>query len=336
MRSLADLLGLSVMTVSRALRNASDVSPETRRRVLDAAREHGYRPDPVLSALNAYRQARAPHRPAKESLAFLTNFPAPDGWKSNDTFQRYFFGAEARANELGYQLDPFWVGDPGLTPKRITQILVQRGVRGLLVGPLAEGNAELKLDWRRFCAVGLGRSLKTPALTQVCPHHTHVVRLALSHVWRAGYGRVGLLISHPEDERTVNAVRTAYVFARHLDETRLAPPLLHGTLADGDVENWVERERIDVVFSSEAKHIAYFAARPALLRRVRFVNLNVQTGSQEPGVDQIPDVIGQHAVGLLHLKLLQRQSGAPAKREIMMIDGVWREGRGAWRLRRQE
>jgi DNA-binding LacI/PurR family transcriptional regulator len=58
MRSLGQQLGLSTMTVSRALRNAPGVSPLTRKRVLYAARLANYRPDPVLAVLNTYRHHR--------------------------------------------------------------------------------------------------------------------------------------------------------------------------------------------------------------------------------------------------------------------------------------
>jgi len=58
MRQIAERLGLSVMTVSRALRNAPGVAVATHRRVLALARRLHYRPDPALAVLNAYRLGR--------------------------------------------------------------------------------------------------------------------------------------------------------------------------------------------------------------------------------------------------------------------------------------
>src|SRR5579883_1841531 len=149
MRTLADALGLSVMTVSRALRNAAEVTIRTRDRVLKAAKKYGYRPDPFLGVLNAYRNQRRQRLP-DEPLAFVTDFPEPDGWKQSVTFRRYFEGAQRRAQELGYRLEPFWIGDRNLTGRRASQILRERGIRGLIIGPLYRGSTVLDLDWDRF------------------------------------------------------------------------------------------------------------------------------------------------------------------------------------------
>src|SRR5690606_820898 len=48
---LAGMLELSQTTVSRAINGYPEVSEETRRRVVDAARRHGYRPNPSARRL---------------------------------------------------------------------------------------------------------------------------------------------------------------------------------------------------------------------------------------------------------------------------------------------
>ncbi len=51
LRKLSTQLGLSMTTVSRALNGYADVSESTRARVIDAAREAGYQPNPVARRL---------------------------------------------------------------------------------------------------------------------------------------------------------------------------------------------------------------------------------------------------------------------------------------------
>src|SRR5262249_22161796 len=51
LKDLAQSLGLSPTTVSRALAGYSDVSEATRQRVVDAARAAGYQPDPAARRL---------------------------------------------------------------------------------------------------------------------------------------------------------------------------------------------------------------------------------------------------------------------------------------------
>ena len=59
------------MTASRALRHVDHVSAATGKRVRALARKLGYRPDPHLTALAAYRQRLRP--PAeREIIAYLT------------------------------------------------------------------------------------------------------------------------------------------------------------------------------------------------------------------------------------------------------------------------
>src|SRR4051794_23869647 len=96
MSDIAAELGVSTMTVSRALRNASSVKPETRKKVIQAAQQLNYRPDPALGVLNMYRHGR--RRPGVgERIAFITNFSSPDGWRKAITFVRYFEGVRRRA-----------------------------------------------------------------------------------------------------------------------------------------------------------------------------------------------------------------------------------------------
>ena len=54
-KRLARLAGVSHTTVSLALRDHPRISPDVKKRILKLAEEHRYRPDPMLSALNAYR-----------------------------------------------------------------------------------------------------------------------------------------------------------------------------------------------------------------------------------------------------------------------------------------
>ena len=52
---LAERLGLSKTTVSRALAGYTDVSAKTRKRVQDAAKRHGYQPNPLAQRLRSGR-----------------------------------------------------------------------------------------------------------------------------------------------------------------------------------------------------------------------------------------------------------------------------------------
>lgn len=193
MRAVAAHLRLSKMTVSRALRNVAGVSIRTRQRVLEAARQLNYRPDPSLAVLSHYRHGKKASA-MEEKIAYVTNFSEPDDWKKNVTFARMFEGVQRRAQNFGYEVEPFWLAAPGLTPRRASQILFQRGIRGIVIGPLAQGLSTLTLDWSRFCAVALGRTLAAPGVTAIATNHVQAVELAWREVARRGYERIGLAV----------------------------------------------------------------------------------------------------------------------------------------------
>ncbi len=334
-RSLATQLRLSAMTVSRALRNATGVSAATRKLVLTAAARCGYRPDPSLAVLNAYRRGKR-HLLPHETLAYVTNFPTADEWRSVGTFQRYFTGAQARAAELGYALEHFWLGDPSLTDRRASQILVSRGIRGLIIGPLCRIGMSLHLDWEKFTVVAVGRSLLDPALTTVSTNHFQSVALAWETAWARGYRRIGLALTEEEEARTRGTLHASNLLQQHRFGGVALPVLVTPDLSAPPVVAWVRRHQPDLLLSSNHRFYELLAENsPPGARRIKFLNLNTNPRWEMGGIDQGHDRVGTEAVSVLHHKLIRRETGIPLRREITLLDGLWKEGRGEWRLTRR-
>jgi LacI family transcriptional regulator len=333
MRSLGQRLGLSTMTVSRALRNALGVSPATRKRVLKAARQSNYRPDPVLAVLNTYRH----HRRLSISdakIAFLTDFPTPDEWRSVPTFVRYFEGIRKRSHLLGYEVEPFWLGNPELNGRRASQILRGRGIKGVIVGPLFRGMSALQLDWDLFSTVAVGRSLNSPRVATVSCNHFQSVELAWHEAWQMGYRRIGLVLTVAEDSRTVGALKASYLLQQLQSGGEAIPVLLSEGYSQEVLAEWTLVHRPDILLSSEPHHFELLLASDAYTEtRPRFLNLNLDPETDLAGIDQGHDKVGEHAAALLHLRMLQRETGIPIPRDLLLIDGIWREGRGEWKLK---
>jgi LacI family transcriptional regulator len=332
MRSLGQQLGLSTMTVSRALRNAQGVSRATRKRVLKAARLSNYRPDPVLAVLNTYRHRRR-RSISDAKIAFLTDFPTPDEWRSVATFGRYFEGIRKRSHLLGYEVEPFWLGNPNLTGRRASQILRGRGINGLIVGPLFHGMSALQLDWDLFSTVAVGRSLNSPRVATVSCNHFQSVELAWHEAWRLGYRRIGIVLTVAEDARTVGALKASYLLQQLQSGGDALPVLLTDGYSRQELAQWTLRHRPDIILSSEQHHYELLSVSDAFQEtRPRFLNLNINPGTDLAGIDQGHDKVGEHAAALLHLKMLQRETGIPVPRDLLLIDGIWSAGRGEWKL----
>ena len=88
-KDIAKALGLSTSTVSRALRDSYEISPETKERVLIYAKVHNYRPNPIALSLKEKRSS---------SIGVLVCEIA------NSFFSQAINGIESVAQEKGYNV----------------------------------------------------------------------------------------------------------------------------------------------------------------------------------------------------------------------------------------
>lgn len=89
LRDLAKVLNVSISTVSKALRNSYEISGETRERVMEAARELGYHPNPYAGSLRHHKS---------KTIALLV----PE--LTNNFFIQAISGAESVAQERDYHI----------------------------------------------------------------------------------------------------------------------------------------------------------------------------------------------------------------------------------------
>src|ERR1043166_3352934 len=123
LREIAARAGVSHTTVSLALRGDLRLPVRTRQRIEKIAQRLGYQRDATLGELMArLRTIRA--RPAHAALGFITAWSTRHGWSEAPNHRRFYAGALARAQRLGSSLDDFWRADPGMTPARMTRILL--------------------------------------------------------------------------------------------------------------------------------------------------------------------------------------------------------------------
>jgi LacI family transcriptional regulator len=114
LRDLAQKAGVSHVTISRALRNDPSISAKHREEVKKLAEEMGCRPDPVLSALAAYRFAKPSHK-IQSALAWVNRFKDPRQWRKFSELKAYWTGAEKAAERFGYHLEEIiWEPDSPL------------------------------------------------------------------------------------------------------------------------------------------------------------------------------------------------------------------------------
>ena len=72
-------------------------------------------------------------RRSPPTLAYVTNWNTRMGWREVTAHPDFFDGAAARAKELGYNLEHFWMREPALTHGRLSRILHTRGINGVII-----------------------------------------------------------------------------------------------------------------------------------------------------------------------------------------------------------
>ena len=187
-------------TVSRALRNHHSIPQSSRIRIQQLAQKLGYRPDPMLAALAAYRKTRA-RVTFQSALGWLTNFPDPDGWRYRQIMSEYLDGARSRAEQIGFAIDMIDFHSLSLEGKNVPQILLARGIRGLLLPPQPAAHSHMHLPWNEFAGVSFGFSLTRPLLHSVSNYQYGSVLKLSRHLVSLGFKRPALVYSGHSDER---------------------------------------------------------------------------------------------------------------------------------------
>lgn len=324
-RDIAAKAGVHFSSVSLALRNSPKVSPALCKKVQAIARKLGYVPDPVLHALNVYRQSRRPAR-FQSTIAWINNWPVKDELRRIRSFADYFTGASERARQLGYQLEDFWMHSPGMSPAAAVSILRARGIRGLLIAPQPFAHTTLDLDVTDFSALAFGYSLQPARLHVVTNHQFQSVVLAVHELHSLGYRRIGLCLKKDWDEKVNNHYLGGLLFARHDAAARdRVPPLLSPDSDRKSFVAWFERHRPDAVIAIDRAVQSWIESLG--LRVPADVGLaNLNTGPEDPwlaGVYQNDRLIGATALDFLAGMISRNERGVPSTPIRTLVEGVW-------------
>lgn len=149
----------------------------------------GYAPDPMLSALAAYRNQR---RPAsfRGTLAWLVNTGYGFDWRDRNRRPHcsdYYEGAVQQAESYGFQIEILDFNERGMTPSRLASILAARCIPGILLCPQPRPETNLEFPWQSFSAVTFGYSLAEPSLHTVGATQYRAMRLTVHQLRMLGY-----------------------------------------------------------------------------------------------------------------------------------------------------
>jgi LacI family transcriptional regulator len=330
MQDVADKAGVSRAAVSLALRNHPSLPRKTRARIQKIAQEIGYRPNPLVSALMRYQRSVKTVKPTGMTIAFVSKFSRRDPWKlylSPDLIA----GAAATAQNQGYQLEEFWMGDLGMSSQRLWNVLYQRGIRGMIIAPLPTARGHLYFDWTHFSAVTIGYTMAWPALHRVSTHRYEAMLMAVRRLRRIGYRRLGLALDINQDARVNHQWAAAFDWTQ-----RRAKPAQRTELFLVRNQDWTERN-FSTWFIKNLPEVVlgYDSIIVDWLKKlgkrvpddVGFFHLwNPDQSGQYAGLYHNPPAIGAAAVDFL-IGLVQRnETGIPPSPQTLLLSPVWVDG----------
>ncbi len=331
LKDLATLAGCSVNTVSRALRGDPRLSEGTRTRVQDLAKRHGYRPNPLVSAFMAHRR----QAPARQVIAVVTKFGYPFFSRRDVVYcNEILAGMEAKADELGFQLEEFpTLGPDALSGKRLTQILRARGIRGVIF--LASGDFDddfPELEWAHFAIVAQGFHSKSRRMHRVAPDHLQGLEVCLEHAAARGCRRIGLALTGSLDPRLRYAVSGRFFAWQAMQPEHLRIPLMptEGEIPlQGDFDAWMLEHQPDCIIGERAFLPEWIdQVNPRLDHPAICLLFNRREEATVPGVDSQLPLVGKTVISVLARELYLNHYGLPEAQEVILVNGAWRESGG--------
>ena len=246
---LAEKLSLSRATISRALRNDERISTQTRQRVRTAAEEAGYRQNPYVSVLmSKLRHGVSPL--ASPVIAYINPQPSRDLWRSSEHWLYTYRGAAARAKELGFELQEFWLREPGMTSERLSMILRTRNIRAVILAPPMPGQTVNFLP-ENCAAVACDIEPAGDRLHRVSTDYVGNTLKILRALRDLGYKRIGLAIDEARAQYMHMLPRMALLdFEENLPKQDRTGYWIGGPDQMSDFANWMLQARPDAIVTS--------------------------------------------------------------------------------------
>jgi LacI family transcriptional regulator len=329
--AIAIKASVSRSTVSRALKNHPSIPEATRKRILQIAEEMGYRENPFVTAnMQRVRGSRA--RRSQAIIAFLTPFALERWFAPVQSYRKIYESAKARAHELGFELDPISLVDQELDSHRCNDILIARGIDGVLVAPFENPFMRLRLDWNRFSVATLGFAHVQPRFSYAAANHYYNMCLAFRRLQRMGYRRIGLALPERANRYAQGTFEAAYrLYSGNQPPACRIPHFAPEKLGDWNADKfckWLKKCQPEAVVHLTSDVPTWLTdAGFDIPNDIGLATLS-RHGTKEgvSGVDQHSELVGAAGVQIIAEQLTLNQRGIPAYPKAIFIEGEWATG----------
>ncbi len=326
-RRIAEEAGVSVATVSRALRGLPVVSPAARLKVERCARELGYQYSPLVgSVLSNLR--RSTHASFAGNLAVVA-LRKNEGAGLLPFQRRQVEGAMQKAKELGFRIDLQYFTIGVTTLKSLRRILRSRGIKGIIFLSSDEKLDMTEFNWEGFSAVQNDLPLTAPHLSTVGIDHHRTVGVALAIAKTRGYREIGFFLERPKDVRLAYKWSGAFLGYQAGDPAIGRVPLLEVESLSPDVFlSWFRRYQPDLLVGHKTDVIGWLSAEGVRVPEdVGYFTLNVAEAKVPcAGLDLVPEAQGATAVRAVVGQVVRFEDAIRSRPEAILLEGEWVEG----------
>ncbi|WP_269522434.1 LacI family DNA-binding transcriptional regulator [Coraliomargarita parva] len=330
MKELAKICGVSVATVSYALRNDERISQAVRERIQAKARELNYRPNSLSSALVRYRTGS---KGPEETPAVAVVYAHPKTSRRTELIQTHIDNLRHAIRPYGYRLKEFYLGETTDAATQLAEQLHAEGIRGIIVAWGQWNGRMVGFPWQEFVVVSAERNEVHPALDRVSMNHFSATDLAFHQLEKLGVRRIGLICHDDLPIRVRKNIVGAYLMNVRAKENWATdiPPYFYSIGEDGEsFREWFDRYQPDAILSHRQIDMAFYAsAGIEFPRDAQYAVIEIDDSG--PGVESgvlvnedLGSVLAETIAGKLHYDdhVQLENEGS-----LILVDGEWRAGR---------
>lgn len=319
MRGLAEAAGVSVGTVSLALRGHPSISQATRERIQKLAEQLGYRPNARIAELMGEIRRNRCVGNLSETVAMLWSDATEAQVREFGHLAEFELGARQRLEQLGFGLDIFYKEEK--MERQLVRILRARGIRGILLAPLINlRHRHLNWDWSNFCVMIAGSGLWRPDFHRVRFNHFEEMSIILHHLRHEHPKKIGLINDKLVDSRAQKAITGG--FLAHVGE-------LKHSIYDSDGNDrekllvWLQRFKPDRLIIGCSPAVSW-VLESGFKTRIFLVSQYLhQDYANFSGIREDYERLGKVTAEQLMGQLITNQLGVPAEPMKTYLTGKW-------------
>lgn len=332
LQDIADAAKVSRTTVSLALRNHPKITTEVRARIHALAGKMHYRPNPLVAAHMSHLRATRPAKKASHQLAFVSNRPKREiQTDMRSPLWAYYCGAKGRAEVLGYDVAYFNVSESGMNPRRLSEILRARGIRGVLIAVHHDWLtlADFTIDWGDFAVATVEHVMSSPRLHEVCTDGFSTIGRLVQKLLDDGCKRIGIAMHRRMDDHANHVWLAGYQGFQALAREQDRIP--HFITAEWEKETfmrWYKQWRPNAIITINDEIVQWLRSeRVRIPQDVSCVTPYWRKHREFlSGFYQNHEVMASGAVDLVVADLNCNERGIPQHPKTVLIQSEWIDG----------